>query len=93
MNQTLKPFAIVHTGELNTYRLIGEGAASTPFESKQNANRLVAVPELINALRAIVARIEGNFDCPALVEYGLLSPDIKMDVLCIAEAALKQIPG
>lgn len=39
------------------------------------------------ALRAIVARIQGEFDQPDLVAFGPLSPDRMADVLAIAEAA------
>jgi len=40
------------------------------------------------ALKAIVARIQGVYDDPALMAFGPLSASIKTDCLAIAEAAL-----
>ena len=41
-----------------------------------------------SALRAIIARIDGNWTQEDLVEYGPLSTDIRVDIKSIAEAAL-----
>lgn len=43
------------------------------------------VPELLNALNAIQARIEGVWDHPALIEYGELHTDPTQDILRIVE--------
>lgn len=40
--------------------------------------------QMVTALAAIVARIQGEFDHPALVEFGPLSTDTMADVLAIA---------
>lgn len=40
------------------------------------------------AIRAIVARINGEFDQSDLVEFGPLSTDTLADVLAIAQAAM-----
>lgn len=93
MNQIMKQWAIVSTDEINTYRVIGDGAATTPSECKYNAHILAAAPSMVNALRAIVARMQGDWNNPILLEYGLLGHNSKSDVLDIAESALKQIPG
>jgi hypothetical protein len=50
------------------------------------------VQHLATALVAITARIEGEFDNPALVAFGPLMPNTDADVLRIAGAALKQGP-
>ena len=44
--------------------------------------------ELVGALRAIVARVNGEFDLPGLVSFGPLSTDIGVDVFDIARAAI-----
>lgn len=44
--------------------------------------------EPIQALRAILARAQGEYDDPALVAFGPLSPDILRDIVLIAEQGL-----
>ena len=46
--------------------------------------------ELLEALEAIIARIDGVFDDPSLVRYGALSPSPTEDCLAIARAAIAQ---
>jgi hypothetical protein len=41
----------------------------------------------VQALRAIQARIRGEWDCPDLVKFGPLSTDTLQDVLAIIKAA------
>lgn len=44
---------------------------------------------LLEALTAIKARIQGEYDNPALLAYGALTCDSADDVLTIADTALK----
>lgn len=43
-----------------------------------------------SALRAIAARVQGEYDAPELVAFGPLSPDTLRDVALIAEGALAE---
>jgi hypothetical protein len=55
---------------------------------KANAQAIAAVPELIAALQAIQARIAGEWDNPALVAYGPLSPNSINDIKIMCANAL-----
>ncbi len=50
-------------------------------------------PELMAALEAIEARINGVYDCPALVAFGPLHHDTQWDCLRIARAAIAKAKG
>jgi hypothetical protein len=50
-------------------------------------------PELMAALEAIEARINGLYDCPALVAFGPLHHDTQWDCLRIAEKAILKAKG
>jgi len=52
-----------------------------------------AKPELMSALEAIKARINGVYDCPALVAFGPLHHDTQWDCLRIAEEAIAKAKG
>ena len=58
--------------------------------TEANARLLAAAPDLLAALRAIEARAEGEWDHPALVAFGPLTPDTSADILALARAALRQ---
>jgi hypothetical protein len=62
-------------------------------KSRANANLLAAAPELLAALEAIEARINGVYDCPALVAFGPLHHDTQWDCLRIAEEAINKAKG
>ena len=44
----------------------------------------------IEALKAIEARIQGRWDNPELVKFGLLRANVTQDILDIVEMALKE---
>jgi hypothetical protein len=52
-----------------------------------------AAPDLLAALRAIQARIQGVWDDPDLVNFGGLMEDTKADVLDMAQAAIARATG
>ena len=49
--------------------------------------------ELVSSLKAIIARISGNFDDPDLEAFGPLSDNTEMDILAIAKEAINQVEG
>ncbi len=63
-------------------------------EMKANAERIVKAvnmhDELIEALEAIRARIDGEFDNPALISYGLLGVGLDMDIRNMATHMLNK---
>lgn len=62
-------------------------------EECANAHLIAAAPELLSALEAIEARINGVYDCPALVAFGPLHHDTQWDCLRIAEEAIAKAKG
>ena len=64
-------------------------------ETRANAQAILAVPELIETLEAIIARIDGEWDNPALIKFGPLSISSGQnnDVKLIASNALDKIKG
>ena len=54
---------------------------------------IAATPDLLAALEAIKARINGVYDCPALVAFGPLHHDTQWDCLRIAEEAIAKAKG
>ena len=65
---------------------------SLPCKSA-NARLIAAAPELLEALQAIQARINGNFDNPKLFAFGPLSTSAADDCLEIAHAAIAKATG
>lgn len=57
-----------------------------------NARLIASAPELLSALNAIVARIQGDWDHPDLVRYGPLQL-ASHDCLEIARAAIAKAEG
>lgn len=49
--------------------------------------------ELLAALKAIKARIDGDYDNPALVAFGPLHTDISLDCALLADAAIAKAEG
>ncbi len=54
---------------------------------------IAAAPDLLAALEAIAARVDGVFDDPALMAFGPLSIDTEADCLAIARAAIAKARG
>jgi hypothetical protein len=52
-----------------------------------------AAPELLETLKAIVDRIDGNFDSPAIKAMGPLEVDHDADVLKWANRAIEKAEG
>lgn len=66
----------------------GEGLAAETCEDAADI-----ITELLSALEAINARINGVYDCPALVAFGPLHHDTQWDCLRIAEEAIAKAKG
>lgn len=71
-------------------------ALLTPTEPRPRADDVSQFRYLIakgieyrKAIRAILALVDGDFDNLTLIKYGPLSPDIRVDIGRIAQAALK----
>ena len=62
-------------------------------EIRANAHLIAATPAMYKALQAIEARLQGNFDHPALIMHGMLTHDRAADVLRFARAAIAQAKG
>lgn len=57
-----------------------------------NARLIAACPTMYDKLEAIRARIQGEFDHPALMELGPLG-DLSEDILLLAESAIARAKG
>ena len=53
----------------------------SPTQRAANARLIAAAPEMLKCLQAIVARIQGVYDDPALIEWGGLHHDSDQDIL------------
>ena len=60
---------------------------------KANARLIAAAPDLLAALRAIVARINGVWDDLDLMSFGELLPDTEADIEIIASQAIAKAKG
>jgi vacuolar-type H+-ATPase subunit F/Vma7 len=58
-----------------------------------NVNLLTAAPDLLEALEAIRARINGEYDLPALLRFGHLSVNPLEDIEEIAAKAIAKALG
>lgn len=70
-------------------------AAATPgaWDYTIQANNLPALLEAVEVLEAIQARINGEFDNPALERMGPLSADMREDIRQWCDAALAKLKG
>lgn len=67
-------------------------SSRSPEETKANAILFAAAPELLDALKAILARLNGEWDNPALTKIGPLSTE-GADIEFIARAAIVKAKG
>ena len=58
-----------------------------------DAQLIAAAPEMLKCLQAIVARIHGVYDDPALIEWGGLHHDSDQDILIHAEELIAKAIG
>ena len=65
----------------------------TTGEAEANARLIAAATDLLAALRAIVARINGVWDDPDLLAFGELLPDTEADIEAIASQAIAKARG
>jgi hypothetical protein len=70
-----------------TLASVGQAHGNDPSELAANARLMAAAPDMLDALQAITARIQGEWDHPALLAYGALGI-INEDVLAIAGTAI-----
>lgn len=62
-------------------------------QAAHNARLIAAAPEMAEALAAIVARINGEWDNPALLKWGALHPNAERDIEANARAILARLHG
>ena len=62
-------------------------------EDLANALLIAAAPEMLKCLQAIVARIQGVYDDPALIEWGGLHHDSDQDILKHAKKLITKATG
>jgi hypothetical protein len=95
LEHTPAPWAVASNGA--SVKIVdGEGKAVamiTPRRGRWNGDLIAAAPKLLSALEAIEARINGVYDCPALVAIGPLHHDTQWDCLRIAEEAIAKAKG
>lgn len=61
--------------------------------AEANAHLIAAAPDMLRALEAIRARIDGDWDHPSLVAMGPLNTDIILDCARYADAAITRARG
>lgn len=69
----------------------GDGRTVAVTYDAKDAKMIAECPRMLDALLAIRARVEGEFDHPALVLHGPLSIDRAADCLAIAQNALRDV--
>lgn len=69
----------------------GDGRTVAVTYDAKDAGLIANAPRMRDALLAIRARIEGEFDNPALVAHGPLLVDSSKDCLAIAQHALREL--
>ena len=86
--QLAENYYFINAGETGAkgFRLAG-------YLSLPDVSLITAAPKLLEALQAIYARLQGEYDHPALVKYGLLLTDSDEDILNIAGAAIEEAEG
>ena len=62
-------------------------------EMDANAQLIAAAPEMLKCLQAIVARIQGVYDNPALIEWGGLHHNSDQDILKHAKKLITKATG
>ena len=62
-------------------------------EQIANARLIAAAPEMLAALQAITARVNGVWDDPALLSFGDLSENTIKDTMRIARTAIAKVTG
>lgn len=62
-------------------------------ETEANARLITAAPEMLKCLQAIVARIHGVYDDPALIEWGGLHHNSDQDILKHAKKLITKATG
>ena len=71
---------------------IEDGYSGVDLIGQEDARRLIGPPDeddYRNAIRAIMARIDGEFDHPALEVFGPLSINTMTDIMLIAKSVVR----
>ena len=79
--------------ESGMWKTVAKVNGQLKSESVANARLIAAAPDLLEALNAIFARINGEWDNPALVSFGELSINSDFDILRIANHAIRKAEG
>lgn len=74
-------------------RFNGSAQSVTVSLTESERRLIAAAPELLAALKAISARIDGRFDDADLMAVGPLTPNVEADCQYIARAAIARARG
>ena len=77
----LKTLEILDDNTIGTIAIINCESSPPSKEDKANARLIAAAPEMLKCLQAIVARIQGVYDDPALLKWGGLHHNSDQDIL------------
>ncbi len=89
-NYTKGPWRWEHDAAKDVFLIKGAGVGCNVGEvfDEDDADLIVTAPKLRETIQAIKARINGEWDNPALVKMGPLMSDAKEDIMRFVEAAL-----
>ena len=96
MKFTPGPYYAANTGNIHDQGLViveDTGKTIAVVYDNQNSDILAAAPDMYEALKAIVARIDGDFDNPELMKRGPLSFYGMNDIVRFANEALAKAEG
>lgn len=83
----------IETATGSTVRKIADIGPASPAEAYANALLISLAPELLETLKAIKARIDGEWDNPALMRFGPLNTNSDTDILAMVEEAIAKVEG
>lgn len=82
---------VIQSASINEDNYVGEVDVEDA-QGEANARLIAAAPDLLDALEAIRARLDGEYDHPALVKYGALAGTMD-DVRQLVRDAIDKVRG
>ena len=92
-NVELKTLEVLDDNTIGTIAIINCESSPPSKEDKANARLIAAAPEMLKCLQAIVARIQGVYDDPALIEWGGLHHNSDQDILKHSKKLITKATG